>query len=160
MKREMLHFSVVTRGLIFAAALALGTLSYAVHDLGLFELDRNAQDGPAAGNDWNTFFPGPSMLPNPRVFVPDGSSGATIFIGGQSKDDLDLPGWRHTTWSVPDKDDLTNAYAVLYQFNGQNIIYFGADRFANNGDAQLGFWFFKNAIGLNPNGTFSGVHAN
>ncbi len=37
-------------------------------------------------------------------------------------------------------------------------IYFGADRFANNGDSQIGFWFFRNAVGLNQNGTFSGVH--
>src|SRR5947207_687776 len=27
-------------------------------------------------------------------------------------------------------------------------IYFGADRFANNGDSNIGFWFFQNAISL------------
>src|SRR5207249_1100170 len=40
-----------------------------------------------------------------------------------------------------------------------NILYFGADRLANNGDAQLGFWFFRNAVSPNADGTFSGSHA-
>jgi hypothetical protein len=39
------------------------------------------------------------------------------------------------------------------------VIYFGADRFANAGDAALGFWFFKNDVGLAENGKFSGEHA-
>ena len=59
---------------------------------------------------------------------------------------------------MPDKDEITNAYAAAYNVAGDLIIYFGLDRYANNGDAQVGFWFFQNPIGLNPNGTFSGTH--
>jgi hypothetical protein len=59
---------------------------------------------------------------------------------------------------VPDKDNITNAYAAAYTVNGELLIYFGADRFANDGDAQLGFWFFQENVSLNPNGSFSGTH--
>ena len=38
------------------------------------------------------------------------------------------------------------------------MIYFGADRFANNGDAALGFWFFQGDVSLGPNGQFQGQH--
>jgi len=45
------------------------------------------------------------------------------------------------------------------------VIYFGSDRFDNSGDAQQGFWFFQNKIGLGTNavggGTgFTGLHKN
>jgi hypothetical protein len=45
------------------------------------------------------------------------------------------------------------------------VLYFGSDRYDNSGDAQQGFWFFQNPIGLGTNsiggGTgFTGVHAN
>jgi hypothetical protein len=55
---------------------------------------------------------------------------------------------------VPDKDEIVDAFVARYG----DVVYFGADRFANNGDAQMGFWFFRQAIGTNPDGTFSGVH--
>lgn len=46
---------------------------------------------------------------------------------------------------------------------GDLILYFGSDRFANNGDAFAGFWFFQEQIGLTPDKLkggekFSGVH--
>jgi hypothetical protein len=66
----------------------------------------------------------------------------------------------HTiTDQAPDKDEISNAYAAAYLSGNDLLFYFGADRFANNGDSQIGFWFFQNSITLNPNGTFSGVHA-
>src|SRR5437773_11775342 len=34
----------------------------------------------------------------------------------------------------------------------------GGDRFAVNGDANIGAWFFQQNVTLNSNGTFSGVH--
>ena len=34
----------------------------------------------------------------------------------------------------------------VYEKGGDTIVYFGVDRFANNGDAQVGFWFFQNGI--------------
>jgi len=50
---------------------------------------------------------------------------------------------------VPDKDNLTNAFAaVSFDASGNQRLYFGADRVANNGDAQIGFWFFHNTVKL------------
>src|SRR6185295_16158200 len=54
------------------------------------------------------------------------------------------------------------AYAVRYSLppsincpSGGNptceVIYFGSDRFDNSGDAQQGFWFMQNGIGLGTN---------
>ena len=43
------------------------------------------------------------------------------------------------------------------------MLFFGSDRFDNSGDAQQGFWFFQNSIGLGTNSVgggsgFTGVH--
>ena len=37
------------------------------------------------------------------------------------------------------------------------MIYFGSDRLDNSGDAQQGFWFLQNAIGLSTNKIGGGV---
>jgi hypothetical protein len=130
----------------------------AVHDLGLFELDGNALDDPAvAGADWSTVnFGGGGALA--RTGVLSDPHPVSIFTGGGSKDIHDISQWKHKDGSVPDKDDITNAYAAAYSQNGDLIIYFGADRFANDGDAQLGFWFFQQNVTLNPTGGFNGTH--
>jgi hypothetical protein len=80
----------------------------------------------------------------------------------------------HSAKVTPDKDNITNAYAKAYSVPGfpagdqpghpnavhnHLVIYFGADRFANNGDAALGFWFFQNDVTLGANGQFEGKHA-
>lgn len=126
----------------------------AVHDE-QFQLDGNAvDDGP--GDDWSNH-PGADAF----TFVTDpvNSSADLGFTGGGSKDDLNTSSWQWVKGAVsPDKDDITNAYAALY---GDNI-YFGADRFANNGDAALGFWFFRNGISLTGSATaggFAPVHS-
>ena len=46
--------------------------------------------------------------------------------------------------SVPDKDDILHAYAGFYAGGGTPTITFGMDRYANNGEANVGFWFFQN----------------
>ena len=81
-----------------------------------------------------------------------------IFTGGGSKDDLNIPSWAWTAGSVPDKDNIDHAFAAAYEEGGDTFIYFGLDRHANNGDAQVGFWFFKSGVGTNADGTFSGTH--
>jgi hypothetical protein len=124
----------------------------------VFELDRNAVDGAAAGEDWGTLFPSGGGSAVAATFVTDPAN-ATIFTTGGSKDDLDIPSWRHTAGSVPDKDEITNAYAAAYASGGDTVLYFGADRFANNGSSTIGFWFFRNAVETNANGTFSGAHS-
>lgn len=50
------------------------------------------------------------------------------------------------------------AYAVT-EADGNATIYFGADRYGASGDSSVGFWFLKNEIGILPDGTFSGAHA-
>jgi hypothetical protein len=45
-------------GLVIVLVLALTSLGQAVHNEGLFELDRNAVDQGAAGDDWDTLMTG------------------------------------------------------------------------------------------------------
>ncbi|HEV8546054.1 MAG TPA: hypothetical protein VGQ64_07150 [Candidatus Limnocylindrales bacterium] len=137
---------------------AMASPALAVHDEGLFELDGNtANDAAVAGDDWDSH---PGATGNRFTFITDPLSQVTdqIFTGGGSKDDLNIPSWRHTAGSVPDKDNIEHAFAASYEAGGDTFVYFGLDRYANNGDAFVGFWFFKSAVGLNANGTFSGTH--
>lgn len=154
------------------ALLFMFTPAFAVHDLDLFELDGNAlDDGLVNGDDWNTP-PVPTGSAEEFTGILHELPDKTIFTGGR-KDIQNIPDWAWKTGSVPDKDDLTNAYAAAYIKNittgttkpGPHLIlYYGADRFANDGDAQLGFWFFQDNVGPVPDpttansGTFSGVH--
>jgi hypothetical protein len=117
-----------------------------------------------------------------------GSLNATTFTGGGSKDPQDIPNW---AWNdggggLPAKDNLLHGFAARFSLPGTNsagscpngtdsggktfdptvncsVIFFGSDRYDNSGDAQQGFWFFQNKIGLGTNsvggGTgFTGVH--
>ena len=129
----------------------------------IFELDGNAQQGGGIPpEDWATLYAAGANtggLSNAFTTIIADPGQSTIFTGGR-KDIQDLNQW---SWKgnggFPDKDDITNAYAAAYNApNNDLILYFGADRFANNGDAFLGFWFFQDTISLNANGTFSGVH--
>ncbi|SDS39545.1 hypothetical protein [Pseudomonas oryzae] len=122
--------------------------------------------------------------------VPDSGAGDTVFFQGGSKDVYDVPNWGYSLGSTPDKNDITNAYAAAYNVaadvclnnlgapvlcsapgavgnpiheQGDLIVYFGLDRFANDGDAFAGFWFFQGDIGqTTPNtqgsGNFTGNH--
>jgi hypothetical protein len=95
---------------------------------------------------------------------------ATVFTTGGSKDDLDInegtppnltPNWMYTNSSVPDADDITDGFAAKYvdpAAGGHEFLFFGADRTAVNGAKDMGFWFFKSPVSLNPDGTFSGQH--
>jgi len=153
--------------------------AYAVHDDDIFELDRNISDSNGTGDspdDWNTVNLPLSSSSGGHSFVHTGviadpnGLGPTSLAGGGSKDDLDISKWK---WSndegVPDKDNMTNAYAAAYSVpvSGEPnhlVVYFGSDRISNDGTAQLGFWFFKNNISLTGAGggggsPFSGVHA-
>lgn len=102
--------------------------------------------------------------------------------------------WKDGAGGLPDKDNLLHAMAAEYSLPGTintgicpngtdilpdgtidpnafdntvncRVLYFGSDRYDNSGDAQQGFWFFQNKIGLGTNavggGTgFTGVHKN
>jgi hypothetical protein len=158
--------------LVAVVALFLSTGAQAVHDLGLFELDRNAEnDAAVAGDDWDSL-PGSSL--DFTGILPDIAPlpGGTQFQGGGSKDDLDITSWLWKAGEPLDKDDITNAYAASYTNtvdSGENdvgdlIVYFGLDRFSTAGSAQVGFWFLQDPdFGLTntPSGggfRFSGQH--
>jgi hypothetical protein len=106
---------------------------------------------------------------------PDGDGlGVTIFTGGGSKDQQDISAWKCKNGSVPDKDELLHGFAARYtedidsdrvpagDLDEETILYFGADRFDNSGDAQIGFWFLQDEVGCTPNGGggtgFDGTH--
>ena len=126
-------------------------------DNGLFELDANVLDQALAGDDWSNIFDGTDDAFTDTGIVADPAP-QTIFTGGGSKDDLDIPQWRHKDGSVPDKDDITDAYAAAYTQAGQTFIYFGLDRFAVQGSADVGFWFLQDDVAPVAGGTFSGQH--
>ncbi len=79
-----------------------------------------------------------------RDFVP-GASGPDISTFTQgSKDTLNVStGWQCTrSNNVNDKTDIVNAYATA-STNGDIIVYFGMERYSNEGDGNIGFWFLK-----------------
>jgi len=161
--------------IIFSLRLALATAAFTLLtaapifalDPGVFELDGNAitnHSGTGLPDDWDRINPGPGSHAAVSSFIVD-PPGTTIFTGGGSKDVQDISSWQYTSGSVPDKDEINDAYAAAYTdaTNGDVLLYFGADRYDNSGDSQIGFWFFQNSITLNPgkagSGTFNGVHA-
>jgi hypothetical protein len=158
--------------LVFAVFTFLGMVQsvYAVDDIGLFELEGNAvEDAPTPPEDWETLYDGGlNTGGNSFVFtgIKDDPAPKTIFDGGK-KDIQNVSAWSGKDGSVPDKDDITNAYAAAYKCTattpgcaeGDLIMYFGADRISNKGDAHLGFWFFKDQVKFDPvSGDFSGTH--
>jgi hypothetical protein len=91
-----------------------------------------------------------------------GNTSELSFQTGGSKDPLDISQWKYSTTGTPDKDTLTNGYAVSYTVPASNgnhkILAFGAERFAVNGDANIGIWFFQQPVAPNGSGGFSGLH--
>src|SRR5262249_37849392 len=91
--------------------------------------------------------------------------------------DISQWAWKDGAGGLPDKDNLLHSFAARYSLpptasTGScpsggaptcDVLFFGSDRLDNSGDAQQGFWFFQNSIGLGSNsvggGTgFTGVH--
>jgi uncharacterized repeat protein (TIGR01451 family) len=121
-----------------------------------FELDGNAiAVAPNPADDWNLIYMGNTHSVNTGIVVDFPKGNDNAFKQG-SKDLDDISAWRWDYFSAPAKDDILHAGAALY--NNDKIYFFG-DRYATNGDAQIGFWLFKNAVGPNPDGTFYGPHA-
>ncbi len=133
----------------------------AVDQSGPFELDGNAVDDPGGGIDWaNIYKPQTEQGAEQRQFIVDasGPNADNIFTQGGSKDVNDISQWRHTAGNVPDKDNILDGYATAMNANGNTMLYFGADRAANNGDAQIGVWLLADHVAPLPDGTFSGSH--
>ena len=135
----------------FAAALLALVVPYAtaVHDEELFELDANAFDEAATGDDWDTLVGGGGSA---NVFNmtqdPVESPADDIFDGGQSKDTSDIDAWSWKGAEPNDKNDIQHAFAAAYEDpdNGHLIVYFGLDRLDSSGDAAAGFWFLKRPV--------------
>jgi hypothetical protein len=145
--------------------------------LNLLKLDGTATGTPIDWNDINPPVGGGAIPPlsqsgaTARVFVPQcvtqvttnlctppgtppktvehPNGDGTYFTGGGSKDGNDTTSWLWDDSGAPDKDEITNAYAVSFtnpttvgpNLAGDTIIYFGVDRYDTSGDAALGFWF-------------------
>lgn len=174
-----LKFLKTIPGFLLSVVLGMSLLTtaavYAVDGTppGLFELDGNTLDGsPAVGSpdDWGSLYLNNGSATNPNLItftgVTNDPAPQTIFWKGGSKDINDVTAWWYRDGSVPDKDDIRNAYAAAYTMPqdtgpheaGDLIVYFGLDRFANSGDAFAGFWFFQDAVALGPNSRFTGAH--
>src|SRR3954469_16831045 len=121
-----------------------------------FELDGNATAVPPnPPDDWNLIYNGTSSAQVTTGIVTDLPSNADSYFKQGTADIDDVSQWHWSISSVPDKDDILHGGAALY---GGTEIYFFGDRFAQNGDAQIGFWFFKDKVSPLPDGTFSGHH--
>ena len=167
----------------FAVGLAVlvAASATAVHDDDLFQLDytTNPQQGAAnvsstnitppgnVGDDWDKVFAGTSgAFATAFITDPTGSAENSFFTGGGSKDERPISsGNQHWEWDdaddvVPDKDDLSHAFAAAYRNPEDDhiIFYFGADRFDTSGDAEVGFWFFRQPVTLGAKPNFNGEH--
>ena len=153
---------------------------------GTFELDGNPQASSAlVGDDWQNLLSGGTNSAIAKTAIPihdfaDAPNDTSYFKGGGSKDERNVTLWQHSGTDVaPDKDEIVNAAAAAYRVDDQAagpdlpgtanddddteddvVITFHADRFSNDGDAAIGFWFFKSRITLNANGSFNGSHSN
>jgi hypothetical protein len=165
-------------GLIASSVLVLGSIymlpASAVHDTGSFELDGNANNQAAPGDDWDnvchqvsaTACPTPADTTGATAvdWVAEPNHNASIFTGGGSKDPQDISNWAwKDAGGLPDKDNLLHGFAARYNTNEGDVLYFGSDRLDNSGDAQQGFWFFQNSIAKGSNSSgggfgFTGVH--
>jgi hypothetical protein len=155
-------------GVIAALVIGWQVAALAVHDTGKFELDGNADNNAAAGDDWANVFAGNTTGSAATSFesepAPDELQ-ASIFTGGGSKDPIDISSWKwkDDAGGLPDKDNLLDSFAARYNGTSDgDVLFFGSDRYDNSGDATQGFWFFQNKITQvgTGSGTFSGVHKN
>src|SRR5262245_17817465 len=139
--------------------------------LGAFELDGNAITQTA--HDWDQVYndvvvqPGQNTsgsIPGAALFIHDpvNSTSDNIFTGGQSTDLNDLSQWHVGSGKPQNTADIADVFAAAYQVQvgatTHTVLNFGADRFDNSGSASMGFWFFQNPVGVNPDGTMTGAH--
>ena len=172
---------MATGGTVLGLAIAgtvLFSTALAVHDSPFpFELDGNVKQD-SARDDWQNVF-GITAIP-PQTGTPT-ATGASVFIHDTpmgspaketqydaGKDVLDTNQWtrKDVTKVVPDKDNILDAFAKQYMVDtdgnpntaAHRVIYFGADRYANNGDATMSFWFFQQHLDLTGTNGFSPKH--
>src|SRR6266542_3548794 len=108
-------------------------------------------------------FPSGTTVSSPNSFVVDPSESAQDdILKGGTKDDNDINTWSWTSAKPsPPKNDLTDGFAAGYTCHngpsplppgpcsgtdGDQLLYFGADRFSNSGSANIAFWFFQKKV--------------
>ena len=75
------------------------------------------------------------------------------FIGGNTKDHIDLSSWQNQAGTSSDKSDIGQGGAVLID----GIIYFFGNRLSSEGTTNIGFWLFQQDV-QSLDGSFSGIH--
>jgi hypothetical protein len=181
-RRRFLGAGAVVAATAFAVFMITNAL--AVHDE-KFELDGNVTtQGETAFQkgtvDWESFFNSAGeKLTLPTGFTASGftrdfKSSGTKFVTSDpstyttgSKDTLPIStGWECTSApNVNSKDDIMNAYAAAYtNAAGEEFLYFGLERNANTGNANVGVWFLQNKVSCEPKKEketipFTGDHA-
>jgi uncharacterized repeat protein (TIGR01451 family)/fimbrial isopeptide formation D2 family protein len=147
--------------------LASPSVALAVHDEGLFEMDGDAVNGGAAGDDWEAVFEGTDSAFDTRFIVdPVDDDADKTYTGGSTKDDINISSWLWKNAKASQaKNDITHAFAAAYTAaDGDTIAYFGLNKWEADGNNFVGFWFLKNTVaptgsGNAPGSPFSGVHA-
>ena len=174
-KRRLTTFLLIACSLVAAIALT-PIAANAVHNEGLFELEGDIADNAGApGHDWASLqgpLPPGGIDPVSTAFVADGFNGVndTIYFGGGSQNNNDIPSWRWSCGSVSTKSDIEHAFASAYIHEDQLFLYFGADRYdPTGGTTNVGFWFLQNGGALEggsgcpdadpATNTFSGQHS-
>ena len=152
--RKLAPLAAVTALLLFAMSSALAI------NPATFEMDGNAVDNAAvAGDDWGTMFPTGNGSQLSKSFVDDDAAiDETYFTGGSSKDDINIDttivpdgGWLYDeSSSAQPKADIIDAFAAAYVDTSftpsHRVVYFGADRYSNDGATFMGFWFLKDGV--------------
>jgi hypothetical protein len=102
--------------------------------------------------EWPAAFNNGSVIA--KSFVRDAdNTNDDQFTNGSQDPDL-MSNWAWSIGNTNNKGNISNAGAI---FQGSKIYFFG-DRTSINGDASIGFWFFKNGGSPLSGGTFSGSH--
>jgi hypothetical protein len=103
-----------------------------------------------------------TTLPDKSQFVTDGFIAASdnIFKGGTDDAEISTWQWKQASPS-PDKADIEQAFAAQYTctqahitagdctstYLNHKLLFFGGTRYANDGNTNIGLWFFHSAVG-------------
>ena len=124
--------------------------------------------GTAAGVDkchqaTGITLPSASTTAEASTFITDAfnASSDNIFKGGTDDANISTWQWKQATPS-PNKADLEQAFAAQYTVPagstapeaGHQVLFFGGTRYSNNGDTNIGLWFFQHSV------TTGGAHTN
>ena len=176
---------IASAGLSYAAVFGdSGDTPYA------FELDKNPQDGSGnSADDWETLYDaGPPEVfdaagagaIDATLIHDEPAIDETYFAGGSSKDDIDIDtaagdpgsgGWLYDeSSSAQPKADILHAFAATYLVDHDSsaatddhtVVYFGLDRYSNDGATFAGFWFLQEGITFGPtaNNGVGDIHGN